>query len=128
MLQLRPWNGKGSVVSDAVVGVLACLCLAGMVGWLWFMWEAFRAGVVWGLGCMFVPFVGLLFLLHKPERAGKPFLLHLGGMGPVVVWAAFTTPVEPVNPEPRPVKAALQPAVKKKATDKPRVRTVTTYR
>ena len=35
---------------------------------------AFRTSILWGLGCMFVPFVALIFLIVHWDEAGSPFL------------------------------------------------------
>ena len=35
---------------------------------------AFRESVLWGLGSLFVPFVGLIFVIMHWEQTKKPFL------------------------------------------------------
>jgi FtsH-binding integral membrane protein len=50
------------------------------VGLIWFLVRAFQQSILWGLGCMFVPFVGLFFLVIHWNRAGKPFMLSLLGV------------------------------------------------
>ena len=39
--------------------------------------KAFQASILWGLGYIFVPFVGLIFVITNWDEAGKPFLLSL---------------------------------------------------
>jgi hypothetical protein len=51
-------------------------CLAGGV---WLLIAAFRQNPLWGFGCMFIPFVALAFLIVHWDKAGKPFLIQLGG-------------------------------------------------
>jgi len=38
---------------------------------------AFRTSVLWGLGSMLVPFVGLIFIIKYWDEAKKPFLRSL---------------------------------------------------
>lgn len=38
---------------------------------------AFKESVLWGLGSMFVPFVGLIFIIKFWEKTKKPFLYYL---------------------------------------------------
>lgn len=53
--------------------------IIGLVGGIWFLVVAFKESIWWGLGCLFVPFVGLIFLILHWSEAGKPFLVSLGG-------------------------------------------------
>jgi hypothetical protein len=56
-----------------------------LVGGVMFLIAAFSESVLWGLGCMFVPFVSLFFLiLHWPE-AKKGFFIQLAGAALVVI-------------------------------------------
>ncbi|MEL7235731.1 MAG: hypothetical protein AAGK74_14605 [Chloroflexota bacterium] len=40
---------------------------------------AFRKSILWGLGCLFVPFVSLVFAIMNWDEAGRPFLISVGG-------------------------------------------------
>ena len=40
-----------------------------LVGGIWFHLVAFRESFLWGIGCLFVPFVSLFFLAQLMERA-----------------------------------------------------------
>jgi len=42
-----------------------------------FLVEAFKVHVGWGLGCLFVPFVSLVFLIMHWDVAKRPFLRSL---------------------------------------------------
>ena len=42
-----------------------------------FLVEAFKVHVGWGLGCIFVPFVSLIFLIMHWDVAKRPFLRSL---------------------------------------------------
>lgn len=64
---------------------------------------AFRQSILWGLGSLFVPFVGLIFAIMHWADAKKPFLISLGGtvlaiigyailIGSVVAGATSDTP------------------------------------
>ncbi len=63
-----------------VVGIIGAL-----IGGIWFLVVAFQESVLWGLGCLFVPFVSLIFLIMHWDKAGKPFLIQLAGIVPMVV-------------------------------------------
>ena len=57
-----------------VIGVIVSL-----IGGIWFLVVAFRASVWWGLGCLFIPFVWLVFLIMHWSDAAKPFFVSLLG-------------------------------------------------
>lgn len=50
--------------------------------------KAFQASILWGLGYLFVPFVGLIFIITHWDEAGKPFLLSLLSI-PLYLLGAF---------------------------------------
>ncbi len=58
----------------AVVGII--LSVGGSI---WFLFEAFSESALWGLGCLFLPLVGLFFLCIHSDRALKPFGVSLLG-------------------------------------------------
>ena len=67
-----------------------------MIGWLicfvatvWFLIQAFKQNILWGLGCLFLPLVGFIFLFVHWQEAKKPFLLYLFGFG-LLIAIAFT--------------------------------------
>ena len=55
--------------------------LAILVGNIWFLGEAFRTSILWGLGCIFIPFVSLIWLVSNWDRGRAPFLVSLAGGG-----------------------------------------------
>jgi hypothetical protein len=61
----------------AVLAVLGYILA--MVGGIWFLVVAFQESILWGLACMFIPFVGLVFLVMHFDRAAKPFFISLAG-------------------------------------------------
>ena len=63
--------GVGSIVS--------------LVGGIMFLIVAFQESILWGLGCLFIPFVALIFLIMFWDKASKPFLIQLAGIVPIFV-------------------------------------------
>ena len=59
--------------------------LGSIIGGLWFLFEAFSENILWGLGCLFLPFVSLFFLIIHFDKAGRPFLLQLVSIAPIVL-------------------------------------------
>ena len=53
--------------------------------------NAFRVSILWGLGCLFLPFVSLFFLITNWDKAGRPFLIGLLGAA-VLVGGVILTP------------------------------------
>jgi hypothetical protein len=56
-----------------VIGYLGCL-IAG----IFILVAAFQESALWGLGCMFVPFVSLAFVITHWDDTKRPFLASLG--------------------------------------------------
>jgi uncharacterized membrane protein len=50
-----------------------------VIGGLWLMLEAFREHILWGLGYIFIPLVGLVFVFMHWDKAKKPFLWLVAG-------------------------------------------------
>lgn len=71
-----------SFLVPAVGGAMYFLGFAiALVGGIWLLIVAFTESPLWGLGCLFVPFVSLVFALTHWEEAGRPFLINLIGAG-----------------------------------------------
>ena len=51
-----------------------------LIGSIWYIIETFRVGILWGLSCMFLPFVSFIFLFVHWKVASKPFLLSILGL------------------------------------------------
>ena len=49
------------------------------IGSIWFLIVAFKENIFWGLGCIFLPFVSLIFLCMNWYRAREPFMLQFTG-------------------------------------------------
>ena len=58
-----------------------------VIGGFWFLFVVFIEGVMWGLACIFLPFVSLIFLFMHWDRAKQPFLLQLAGSVSMVIGA-----------------------------------------
>ena len=73
--------------------LLTLVALAGVfaivVGGLWMLVRAFSEGVLWGLGCLFLPLVSLFFLIIHWRQAKDPFFLQLMGLGAIFAAAAL---------------------------------------
>ncbi len=50
-----------------------------LIGGIWIIVLAFQESIWWGLGCIFVPFVSLIFAIMHWNIAAKPFLISLAG-------------------------------------------------
>jgi hypothetical protein len=58
---------------------------------IWFLIVAFQEDVWWGLGCLFVPFVSLIFLFAHWEEAKRPFLAELAACVPLLLGTLMTS-------------------------------------
>ena len=68
-----------------------------LIGWITVLWKAFTAGgVLWGLGCFFVPFVSLFFVATHWHEAKTGFLLHLVGWI-IFIFASVSAPDVPAT-------------------------------
>ncbi len=54
-----------------------------LIGSLWLLLVAFQEGILWGLGCIILPFVSLIFLVMHWDVARRPFFVQLAGLVPV---------------------------------------------
>jgi hypothetical protein len=50
-----------------------------VAGYLWIVALAFRSGPLWGLGCLLLPPVGLLYCILHFRDTWKPFVLSVAG-------------------------------------------------
>ena len=50
-----------------------------LIGGIGFLIASFRAGILWGLGVLLIPFVSLVFLIVHWQTAKKSFLLQVFG-------------------------------------------------
>jgi len=64
-----------------------------LIGSLGFLIATFRAGILWGLSCMFLPFVSFIFLFVHWKTAAKPFLLSMLGIAIMFLSTMFSPTV-----------------------------------
>jgi WD40 repeat protein len=68
---------------DHMVVVGVALFEVGLVialtGSIWFLVRAFRESFLWGLGCLLIPFVALVFLIKHFSKVAVPFAVYLAG-------------------------------------------------
>ena len=72
----------------AIVG-LALLLISG----IWLLILSFQTSILWGLACLFIPFVSLIFVVMHWDDAKKPFLISLAGTVLVVIARTHSSPV-----------------------------------
>jgi hypothetical protein len=65
----------------AILGMLLLVVglIIAAVGGIWLLVVAFQESILWGLGSLFIPLVGLVFVIMHWEVAKKPFLINIGG-------------------------------------------------
>ena len=68
-----------------VVGAVVALA-----GGIWLLVVAFKESILWGIGCLLVPCVGLVFAIMHWEKAKKPFLIELAGVALASIGTALT--------------------------------------
>ncbi|MBI2923750.1 MAG: hypothetical protein HYY18_22050 [Planctomycetes bacterium] len=66
----------------AALGVL--FIVAGLIvaawGNIWFLVIAFKESALWGLGCLIVPFVSLIYLVMRWQECWRAFALNAVGI------------------------------------------------
>lgn len=65
-----------SIVAGLLIAVGA---IAAIIGGIWLLVVAFQKSILWGLGCLVIPIVGLIFVVMNWEEAKKPFGLEVLG-------------------------------------------------
>ena len=75
----------------ALLVVMAIGWLVCAIGGIWSLVVAFRTSILWGLGCLFVPFVSLIFLILHWHDAKKPFGVELLGLA-IIFGSMFLFP------------------------------------
>jgi hypothetical protein len=87
------FHRKTTFTIGACIGVLGIII--SIVGGVWFLVAAFKAGIGWGLACLFLPFVQLIFLFVHWKEVRKPFAVGILAMVVIFV-AAFLMVEEPL--------------------------------
>jgi len=66
-----------SIIGGILIAVGSIICLVyGII----ILIKAFKEHILWGLGYLFVPFVGLVFIIKYWDKCKKPFLMLLLGV------------------------------------------------
>jgi hypothetical protein len=68
--------------------ILAGFVMA-LIGGIRILISAFRKSIIWGLGCLFVPFCKLIYLIVDWEAAKSGFFLYLKGVGVIILGAVL---------------------------------------
>jgi len=68
-----------------MVALVAVGGIVMLVGGIMIIIKAFQESIVWGLASLFIPIVGLVFVLTHWDDAGKPFLIYLAGLALYIV-------------------------------------------
>ncbi len=61
-----------------------------LIGSVGFLIATFRVGILWGLSCMFLPFVSFIFLFVHWKTAAKPFLISMVGVAILFLSTMFS--------------------------------------
>jgi hypothetical protein len=79
--------------------LLLLIMLAGLVmavfGAVRILISAFRKSIVWGLGCLFVPFCKLIYIIVDWEEAKSGFFLYLKGVGVIILGGVMVVVMAP---------------------------------
>lgn len=59
-----------------------------VIGCIGFLIAAFKQSILWGLGCILLSPISLVFLIIHWNEAKNPFFLQLAGMG-IIFLAVF---------------------------------------
>jgi len=62
-------------------------CVMTLIGGIRILISAFRKSIIWGLGCIFVPFCSLIYVIVDWDNAKSGFFLYLKGAA--VIFIAF---------------------------------------
>jgi hypothetical protein len=72
-----------------------------LIGSIWYVIETFRVGILWGLSCMFLPFVSFVFLFVHWRVAAKPFMMSILGLVIAFLGTLLITSVGHTTPFPQ---------------------------
>lgn len=70
------------MIALAVLGMILSF-----VGGIWLLVVAFKTSVWWGLGSLFIPLVGLIFVILHWQPSKKPFLISVVGTVLLIIGA-----------------------------------------
>ena len=58
-----------------------------VIGGFWFLVVTFQKSVLWGIACLLLPIVPLIFLFVHWQEAKRPFLMQMAGFVLVLIGA-----------------------------------------
>ncbi len=73
--------------------------IAVAIGGIWFLVVAFQESVLWGIGCLIIPLVSLIFLIMHFDKAWRPFALQIAGLVPLYLGLFLSVPPGEFNVE-----------------------------
>jgi hypothetical protein len=50
-----------------------------LIGTIWMLFVAFQESILWGIGCLLIPLVVIVFTIQYWNEAKKPFQVWLAG-------------------------------------------------
>lgn len=62
-----------------------------ITGGIWFLVVCFKQSVWWGVGCLFLPFFEIIFLIIHWKVAKKPFCFQLIGMVSLMIASSLAS-------------------------------------
>jgi hypothetical protein len=68
-----------------------------VIGSIWFFIVCFRESIWWGLGCLFFPFMELIFIIGHWHEAKKPVLFQVVGVGLIIAAPFVPEPDQPLS-------------------------------
>ena len=71
------------------IGLFAIGGITLVVGAIMLLVAAFSESILWGLGCLFIPLVPLVFICMHWSEAKRPFLIKLAGLGVIFLGGIF---------------------------------------
>jgi hypothetical protein len=63
-----------------------------VIGGIWFLVESFRESIWWGLGCLLISPVQVIFLFVHWSVAGKPFGMQMLGLVCLLIGGVMQDP------------------------------------
>lgn len=74
----------------ALLVILGSILLLG--GGIWLLVVAFQESIWWGLGCLLIPFVSLVFVIMHWSESKGPFFVQIAGLVVLVLGAVLSGP------------------------------------
>ena len=81
-------NNSGSNLLNTILVISGLIVF--LIGSVGFLVATFRAGIRWGISCMFLPFVSFVFLFVHWKTAAKPFFISIFGIAMLFLSIMFS--------------------------------------